>query len=233
MGSWTADKCYSTIKSINENGVLQVSGFFITFEGTDGSGKTSVLNAIEAKLKAAKIDYLRTREPGGNRISEQIRNVILDEKFTEMDARTEALLYAAARRQHLVETVLPALEAGKVVLCDRFVDSSLVYQGAGRGIGVAEVKQMNQFATAGLEPDLTIYLAIEPSLGLERIRENRQDEVNRLDKEALSFYETVYQAYQKLAAENERIVTIDASQKLADVIADVELVLSSKIPVRN
>ncbi|MEY8584221.1 dTMP kinase [Ligilactobacillus animalis] len=210
-----------------------MSGFFITFEGTDGSGKTSVLNAIEAKLKAAKIDYLRTREPGGNRISEQIRNVILDEKFTEMDARTEALLYAAARRQHLVETVLPALEAGKVVLCDRFVDSSLVYQGAGRGIGVAEVKQMNQFATAGLEPDLTIYLAIEPSLGLERIKKNRQDEVNRLDKEALSFYETVYQAYQKLAAENERIVTIDASQKLPAVIADVELVLNSKIPVRN
>lgn len=210
-----------------------MSGFFITFEGTDGSGKTSVLNAIEAKLKAAKIDYLRTREPGGNRISEQIRNVILDEKFTEMDARTEALLYAAARRQHLVETVLPALETGKVVLCDRFVDSSLAYQGAGRDIGVAEVKQMNQFATAGLEPDLTIYLAIEPSLGLERIKKNRQDEVNRLDKEALSFYETVYQAYQKLAAENERIVTIDASQKLADVIADVELVLSSKIPVRN
>ncbi|QCQ04375.1 dTMP kinase [Ligilactobacillus animalis] len=210
-----------------------MSGFFITFEGTDGSGKTSVLNAIEAKLKAAKIDYLRTREPGGNRISEQIRNVILDEKFTEMDARTEALLYAAARRQHLVETVLPALEAGKVVLCDRFVDSSLAYQGAGRDIGVAEVKQMNQFATAGLEPDLTIYLAIEPSLGLERIKKNRQDEVNRLDKEALSFYEIVYQAYQKLAAENERIVTIDASQKLADVIADVELVLSSKISVRN
>ncbi|MDE6375594.1 MAG: dTMP kinase [Ligilactobacillus sp.] len=210
-----------------------MSGFFITFEGTDGSGKTSVLNAIEAKLKANKIDYLRTREPGGNRISEQIRNVILDERFTEMDARTEALLYAAARRQHLVEIVLPALEAGKVVLCDRFVDSSLAYQGAGRDIGVAEVKQMNQFATAGLEPDLTIYLAIEPSLGLERIKQNRQDEVNRLDKEALSFYETVYRAYQKLATENERIVTIDASQNLADVIADVELVLSSKIPVRN
>ena len=201
--------------------------------GTDGSGKTSVLNAIEAKLKTAKVDYLRTREPGGNRISEQIRNVILDERSTEMDARTEALLYAAARRQHLVETVLPALEAGKVVLCDRFVDSSLAYQGAGRGIGVAEVKQMNQFATAGLEPDLTIYLALEPRLGLERIKQNRQDEVNRLDKEALSFYETVYRAYQKLATENERIVTIDASQKLADVIAEVELVLSSKIPVRN
>ncbi len=129
--------------------------------------------------------------------------------------------------------MLPALEAGKVVLCDRFVDSSLAYQGAGRGIGVAEVKQMNQFATAGLEPDLTIYLALEPRLGLERIKQNRQDEVNRLDKEALSFYETVYRAYQKLATENERIVTIDASQKLADVIAEVELVLSSKIPVRN
>ena len=183
------------MKAVNKNGVLKVNGLFVTFEGTDGSGKTSVINQIEEKLKAAGIDYLRTREPGGNRISEQLRNIILDVRFTEMDERTEALLYAAARRQHLVETVLPALETGNLVLCDRFVDSSLVYQGAGRKIGIAEVAEMNKFATAGLEPDLTFYLEIEPELGLKRIKKNRQNEINRLDKEQLDFYHTVANAY--------------------------------------
>ncbi|MBD5069459.1 dTMP kinase [Ligilactobacillus apodemi] len=206
-----------------------MNGLFVTFEGTDGSGKTSVINQIEEKLKAAGIDYLRTREPGGNRISEQIRNIILDVRFTEMDERTEALLYAAARRQHLVETVLPALAAGKLVLCDRFVDSSLVYQGAGRKIGIAEVAEMNKFATAGLEPDLTFYLEIEPELGLKRIKKNRQNEINRLDKEQLDFYHTVANAYQQLAQKYpKRIVKIDASQPLADVVADTYAVLQQK-----
>ncbi|KRL83479.1 thymidylate kinase [Ligilactobacillus apodemi DSM 16634 = JCM 16172] len=217
------------MKAVNKNGVLKVNGLFVTFEGTDGSGKTSVINQIEEKLKAAGIDYLRTREPGGNRISEQIRNIILDVRFTEMDERTEALLYAAARRQHLVETVLPALAAGKLVLCDRFVDSSLVYQGAGRKIGIAEVAEMNKFATAGLEPDLTFYLEIEPELGLKRIKKNRQNEINRLDKEQLDFYHTVANAYQQLAQKYpKRIVKIDASQPLADVVADTYAVLQQK-----
>lgn len=217
------------MKAVNKNGVLKVNGLFVTFEGTDGSGKTSVINQIEEKLKAAEIDYLRTREPGGNRISEQIRNIILDVRFTEMDERTEALLYAAARRQHLVETVLPALAAGKLVLCDRFVDSSLVYQGAGRKIGIAEVAEMNKFATAGLEPDLTFYLEIEPELGLKRIKKNRQNEINRLDKEQLDFYHTVANAYQQLAQKYpKRIVKIDASQPLADVVADTYAVLQQK-----
>ena len=217
------------MKAVNKNGVLKVNGLFVTFEGTDGSGKTSVINQIEEKLKAAGIDYLRTREPGGNRISEQIRNIILDVRFTEMDERTEALLYAAARRQHLVETVLPALATGKLVLCDRFVDSSLVYQGAGRKIGIAEVAEMNKFATAGLEPDLTFYLEIEPELGLKRIKKNRQNEINRLDKEQLDFYHTVANAYQQLAQKYpKRIVKIDASQPLADVVADTYAVLQQK-----
>ena len=217
------------MKAVNKNGVLKVNGLFVTFEGTDGSGKTSVINQIEEKLKAAGIDYLRTREPGGNRISEQIRNIILDVRFTEMDERTEALLYAAARRQHLVETVLPALATGKLVLCDRFVDSSLVYQGAGRKIGIAEVAEMNKFATAGLEPDLTFYLEIEPELGLKRIKKNRQNEINRLDKEQLDFYHTVANAYQQLAQKYpKRIVNIDASHPLADVVADTYAVLQQK-----
>lgn len=165
-----------------------MSGMFITFEGTDGSGKTSVIKAIVKELeKNGKTEYVLTREPGGNRISEAIRNVILDERFVEMDERTEALLYAAARRQHIVETINPALSAGKLVLCDRFVDSSIVYQGAGRSIGTDRIAEMNRFATGGLTPDLTIFLDIEPELGLERIRRNRQDEVNRLDHEKMSF----------------------------------------------
>lgn len=208
-----------------------MSGFFVTFEGTDGAGKTSVLRALEAKLKQAKVDYLRTREPGGDPIAEKIRQVILDQEATAMDPRTEALLYAAARRQHLVATILPALAQGKVVLCDRFVDSSLAYQGAGRHLGVKEVKTINEFATDGLRPDLTIYLDIAPKLGLERIKQNRQDEVNRLDQEALTFYEDVYQAYQKLAQhEPERIVKIDATKSLPEVIAQVEQVLAQRVP---
>lgn len=210
---------------------FKVSGFFVTFEGTDGAGKTSVLQALETKLKKTKVDYLRTREPGGDPIAEKIRKVILDQEAVVMDPRTEALLYAAARRQHLVRTILPALAQDKLVLCDRFVDSSLAYQGAGRHLGVKEVAMINEFATDGLRPDLTIYLDIAPKLGLERIKQNRQDEVNRLDQEDLTFYEEIYQAYQELAKhEPERIVKIDATKSLPEVIAQVEQVLAQRIP---
>lgn len=204
-----------------------MSGMFITFEGTDGSGKTSVIREVVRELEeGGRTDFILTREPGGNRISEAIRDVILDDRFTEMDARTEALLYAAARRQHLVETIVPALEAGKLVLCDRFVDSSIAYQGAGRSIGAADVYEMNRFATDGIEPDLTILLDIEPELGLERIRSSRQDEVNRLDHEKMSFYHRVHDAYRKLAQENgQRIVTVDASGTPEEVTDEVRAVL--------
>ena len=202
-----------------------MSGMFITFEGTDGSGKTSIIKAIVKELeKNGKTEYVLTREPGGNRISEAIRNVILDE-------RTEALLYAAARRQHIVETINPALSAGKLVLCDRFVDSSIVYQGAGRSIGTDRIAEMNRFATDGLTPDLTIFLDIEPELGLERIRRNRQDEVNRLDHEKMSFYRTVHDAYLELATrDSKRIVEVDASQPLDAVIFEVREILKKRAP---
>ncbi|WP_334115979.1 dTMP kinase [Ligilactobacillus sp.] len=205
---------------------------FITFEGTDGSGKTSVIKAMVRELEEkGRNGCVLTREPGGNRISEAIRNVILDERFTEMDERTEALLYAAARRQHIVETINPALSAGKLVLCDRFVDSSIVYQGAGRSVGTDEIAEMNRFATDGLTPDLTIFLDIDPELGLERIRKNRQDEVNRLDHEKMSFYQTVHDAYLKLAAgDSRRIVTVDASRPLEEVILEVKGILKKHAP---
>lgn len=205
-----------------------MSGYFITFEGTDGSGKTSVLNIIEEKLKQKNVDYLRTREPGGVPLAEKIRAVILDKDATEMDARTEALLYAAARRQHLVEKVLPALKEGKIVLCDRFVDSSLAYQGAGRGLGVENVAKINEFATEGLKPDLTFYLKIDPKIGLSRIQKNRTDEVNRLDNEDLSFYEKINDTYQELAKAEKRIKTIDASLPLEKVSDQVWEILETR-----
>src|SRR5690625_3268700 len=129
-----------------------VSGLFITLEGGDGAGKTSIIPSIKKKLEQRGYDVVTTREPGGSVIAEKIRNIILDPEHIEMDARTEALLYAAARRQHLVEIVLPALEKGKVVLCDRFTDSSLAYQGYARGIGVKEVFTMNKFAIETVMP---------------------------------------------------------------------------------
>lgn len=134
-----------------------MSGYFITIEGGEGAGKSTVLESLTQHLTASGYDVLATREPGGIEIAEQIRRVILDPLNIKMEKRTEALLYAAARRQHLVEKVLPALENGKIVLCDRFIDSSLAYQGFARGIGMDEVFSINQFAIQDCMPDLTLF----------------------------------------------------------------------------
>lgn len=195
-----------------------VSGFFITFEGGEGAGKTSVLKAVEEELRKEGFDVLSTREPGGIEIAEKIRGIILNPDHTTMDARTEALLYAAARRQHLVEKVFPALEKGEIVLCDRFVDSSLAYQGYARGLGMEEVYQINEFAINGRMPDLTLFFDIEPEAGLDRIAVNASREQNRLDLEKLPFHEKVYEAYkQLLASYPDRIQPVDARRELEDV----------------
>ncbi|HJA21872.1 dTMP kinase [Limosilactobacillus panis] len=210
-----------------------MAGKFISFEGPDGAGKTSVLQQIEHDLEAelGANQVLYTREPGGNPISEQIRQLLFNPANTEMDGRTEALLFAAARRQHIVSEIVPALKADKVILCDRYVDSSIAYQGAGRQLGEEAVWQMNQFAIDGLLPQLTIYLDIESALGLRRIAEHRADQVNRLDKEQLSFHRTVRQAYLRLYHQYpERIKLIDASQPLAKVIADVRQTIHARYP---
>lgn len=193
---------------------MMKNGFFITFEGPDGAGKTTIISMVAKELKGA----LLTREPGGIDIAEQIRTVILDKENTAMDSRTEALLYAAARRQHLVEKVKPALEDGKVVLCDRFVDSSLAYQGHARGLGIDEVYSINQFAIDKMMPDLTIYFDIEPELGLQRINKNKGREVNRLDLEHLDFHQKVREGYHMVLERfPNRIVKIDASGEVNDV----------------
>ena len=210
-----------------------MSGYFISFEGSDGSGKTSVLKKIIAYLEQnnSKKKYLLTREPGGNEISEKIRDLILDMNNTQMSAKTEALLYAASRSQHLAQNIIPALEAGQLVLCDRFVDSSIVYQGQARGLGMDTIKHLNEYATDGLGPDLTFYFDVTPEVGLSRINTGRSNEVNRLDKEDMSFYYDVRAAYQKLARQNpKRIVTIDANQSLDMVVKDVFDVLFARVP---
>ena len=191
-------------------------GLFITFEGGDGSGKTTASKYVCGQLEAAGYEVVYTREPGGSNIAEQIRSVILDVNNILMDNRTEALLYAASRRQHLVEVILPALKAGKIVICDRFIDSSLAYQGYARGIGVDEVMNINQFAIENCLPDLTIYFDIEPEIGLQRI--HSRDYLDRLENESISFHHKVHEGY-KLVCERypERIKVIDSTQSIPDV----------------
>jgi dTMP kinase len=188
-------------------------GRFITVEGPDGAGKSTILNELYNKLVEEGRDVVKTREPGGVSIAEQIREVILNKENTAMDIRTEALLYAAARRQHLVEVVIPALEKGTIVICDRFIDSSLAYQGNGREIGMTEVMNINQFAIEDKMPDLTLYFDIAPEEGLKRIARHDGREVNRLDLESLDFHQKVYEGYQSLIKQYpDRIKVVDASK---------------------
>ena len=186
---------------------------FITLEGPEGSGKTTAVEAAVKKLEEMGYQIVRTREPGGTPIAEQIRNVILDKGNTAMDPRTEALLYAASRRQHLVEKVWPALKEGKIVICDRYLDSSLAYQGGARGLGVENILNVNLFATENTWPDLTLLFDIKPEIGLARINSNANREVNRLDLEKIEFHNKVRESFLALAKRfPDRYVIIDASQ---------------------
>ena len=197
---------------------MNTKGYFITLEGGEGSGKSSVIKLIVERLQKEGYQVLQTREPGGVKIAEEIRNIILDKANTSMDGKTEALLYAASRRQHLVEKVIPALEKGMIVISDRYIDSSLVYQGVARGIGIQEVYEMNLFAIDKILPNLTLILDIEPEIGLQRINKNNQREVNRLDLESLSFHHKVRDGYLKLKdLYPERIEIVDASKSLEEV----------------
>ncbi|WMJ79987.1 dTMP kinase [Clostridium sp. MB40-C1] len=207
-------------------------GVFITIEGPDGSGKTSVIELLKIYLCEKNVKYIATREPGGINISEQIRNVILDKENIAMDGRTEALLYAASRRQHMAERVIPALKNGKLVICDRFVDSSLAYQGYARGIGIDEVMNINEFAIEGYMPDLTLYLDIEPEIGLERISKNKEREVNRLDLEKLGFHKKVREGYYILLDKYpSRIKKIDASKSIEIVFNEITRILNKEIGI--
>lgn len=196
------------------------NGIIISFEGPDGAGKTTVLEQVLPVLQEKGYDIITTREPGGVEIAERIRDVILDVNHVAMDNKTELLLYMAARRQHYVEKVLPALEAGKVVLIDRFIDSSIAYQGAGRGLDKDIITRLNDFATDGRKPDLTLYFDVESEIGLARIAKNAEREVNRLDLEKLDMHKRVREGYLALTEQEKRIVTIDASRELAEVVSE-------------
>ncbi len=208
-----------------------MKGIFITLEGPDGSGKSTIMNLLKDYFHEKNIDIISTREPGGTEIGEEIRQIILDNKHKNMLAETEALLYAASRGQHVHEKILPALELGKIVLCERFILSSLAYQGVGRGLGIEEVKMINDFAIKGIRPDLTLFFHVDPVVTL-----NRKTNVkggDRLEQEGYEFHREVYQGYMKLLKmypENTQI--IDATQSIKEVfnqsIYHIENILKEK-----
>ena len=209
-----------------------MKGRLITFEGPDGAGKTTIINEILKQIPASKqANVLVTREPGGSKISETIRQIILDPSNKEMDDRTEALLYAAQRGQHVNETIIPALRAGKIIFSDRYIDSSLAYQGVGRDLGIESVKAINDFATNNLSADLTLFFDIEPAAGLARIEKLRPNQEDRLEQEKLAFHEKVYDGYKQLVSlYPERIKSVDASQSIPEVVEQSVKIIKSKFP---
>jgi dTMP kinase len=190
---------------------------FITFEGPEGSGKTTQIRLLADRLGVSGLAILVTREPGGTRIGNAIRAILLDAAHTEIMPRAETLLFNAARAQLVDEVIRPALTAGKIVLCDRYADSTLAYQGFGHGQDLAPLCQVGNFATAGLTPDLTIFLNIDPAAGLERKRATAE-EWNRMEEKKLAFHQIVRQGYLQLAAaEPDRWLVVDAAQAIAEV----------------
>lgn len=193
-----------------------MSGLFITFEGGECSGKTTIINELCKRLEERKIPYISTREPGGIDIAEQIRSIILDVNNTKMTEETEALLYAASRMQHLKERVVPAINRGDIVICDRFLDSSLAYQGYARGLGMDAILKVNHFALKHL-PDLTLFIDVKPEVALKRL-ENRQNKTDRLDLEDISFHQRVYEGYNRVCdMYSDRIRRIDGNRPLAAI----------------
>lgn len=209
-----------------------MKGLFITIEGNDGSGKSTVIASLKEQLAKLNVEVVYTREPGGSYVAEKIREVILDNDNIAMDDRTEALLYAASRRQHLKETVYPALELGKIVVCDRFIDSSLAYQGVARGLGIDNIYEMNQFATEGFMPDLTLYLLVDPQVGIDR--KSNQKELDRLEHEKLEFHTKVYNGYLELAERfKNRVVIIDANCSVEEECSKVNKIVLDYIKERG
>lgn len=184
-----------------------MSGLFITFEGADGCGKSTQLKFLAEYLKENGVDVVLTREPGGSLVAEKIRTILLDKENTEMDAITEALLYAASRAEHVRKVIRPALQSGKVVLCDRFIHSSYAYQGYGRELGVSQVQKINEPAIDGCMPNITVFINITPEQAFSRM--NEQKEHDRLESECLSFHERVFEGFTALSHEK-NMISIDA-----------------------
>lgn len=198
-------------------------GLFITVEGPDGAGKSTLIRGLKERLEARFTrEVILTREPGGSPLAEVIRGVLLDNRHGEMDARTEALLMAASRCQHIVDTILPALTTGRIILSDRYVDSSLAYQGAGRELGMEAIRAINAFAIQDVLPTVTILLDVDAQTGLARIQDKRSGRVvDRLEQEDIAFHNRVRAGYQTLReAEPERFIYIDATRDPAEVLEE-------------
>lgn len=202
-----------------------MKGIFIVLEGPDGSGKSTMARRIGDyyKNKGREIEF--TREPGGTKISEKIRDIILDNNNTEMNYRTEALLYAAARAQLVSEKIKPWLNEGKIVISERYVYSSLVYQGIGRGLGVDEVKKINDFAIDGLQPDMVLFLDVNPEKGLKRKRNINGGD--RLENEHVSFHKEVYEGYKKLVEYFPEIKVINAERTIDEIFKEIKGIINS------
>lgn len=202
-----------------------MKGIFIVLEGSDGSGKSTIAKKIGNYYQGKGREIEFTREPGGTKISEKIRNLILNKNNTEMDYRTEALLYAAARAQLVSEKIKPWLDEGKIVISERYYYSSLVYQGIGRGLGVNEVKKINDFAIAGLIPDMVLFLDVNPEKGLKRkLKINGGD---RLENEAVSFHKDVYEGYKKIIKDFPEIRVINAERTIDEIFFDIKEIINS------
>lgn len=210
-------------------------GYFISVEGGEGCGKTSVLKEVINKLnKDGYNNIVSSREPGGIKIATDIREIILNKENTSMDPITETFLFAASRRQHIVEKILPALNDNAIFICDRFVDSSYVYQGIAGNVGLERVIEVNKIATDGCMPDLTILFDLDPIIGLERISANKDREVNRLDLASLEFHNKVREGYKEMARRfSDRVVVIDASKTFEEVIEDVYNLIKKKLEEAN
>lgn len=206
--------------------MMKKNGIFIVFEGIDGAGKTCQMENIKEYILCRGIDVVMTREPGGTVIGEQIRELLLNPAHQNMDDRCELLLYGAARAQHLKEVIIPALKQGQAVLCDRFHLSTVAYQGYGRGISRSVLEAVNDIATAGLSPDLTVILDVPAEVGFQRIQENREAPQDRLEQEKRAFFQKVREGYLKEAAQRrENYLVVNGDRQIEAVAADIKKAL--------
>jgi len=198
-------------------------GLFITFEGIEGCGKSTQARLLRESLRSLRKDVLLTREPGGPRISEEIRTILLNKEFTEMNRLTEVFLYMASRAQHTLEWIIPSLEKEQILICDRYYDSTYAYQGAAREIPENEIETINTIATTGLKPDVTYIIDVPAEIGLERLHNGtKAEDIDRLESEDIDFHRRVRTGYLELAEkEPDRVVVIDGTKNIEEIHQDI------------
>ena len=204
------------------------NGLFITFEGLDGAGKSTQIQRVKEIFERKGYEVVLTREPGGTEISEKIRKIVLDNDNEEMSFVTEALLYAASRAQHVHEKIKPALDADKVVICDRYVHSSIAYQGYGRGLGSKKVMDINSHAITGIMPDISFFILLPTDKAMERLK-NSNRELDRLEVEDTKFFETIADGYNRIADEYDNIIKIDASKTVDEIAGQIAYWIDKKV----